>query len=148
MYIYFTNFLNYFINICCGFKKERIDIIVEDLDVDEKLKSVADSFYDSNKNLNNIISKLEELYFDKMRYPQCNTTFDIENSFFQELTSKNNEIEQALSEKKDFKEKYNSLIEIFNKVYSIMKEALEKFETSKGEETQKTYQDDRINGII
>ena len=144
MYIYFTNFLNYFINICCGFKKERIDIIVEDLDVDEKLKSVADSFYDSNKNLNNIISKLEELYFDKMRYPQCNTTFDIENSFFQELTSKNNQIEQALSEKKDFKEKYNSLIEIFNKVYSTMKEALEKFEPTKGEETQKTYQDDRI----
>ena len=144
MYIYFTNFLNYFINICCGFKKERIDIIVEDLDVDEKLKSVADSFYDSNKNLNNIISKLEELYFDKMRYPQCNTTFDIENSFFQELTTKNNQIEQELSEKKDFKEKYNSLIEIFNKVYSIMKEALEKFEPTKGEETQKTYQDDRI----
>ena len=144
MFIYFTNFLNYFINICCGFKKERIDIIVEDLDVDEKLKSVADSFYDSNKNLNNIISKLEELYFDKMRYPQCNTTFDIENSFFQELTTKNNQIEQELSEKKDFKEKYNSLIEIFNKVYSIMKEALEKFEPSKGEETQKTYQDDRI----
>ena len=108
------------------------------------MKSVADSFYDSNKNLNNIISKLEELYFDKMRYPQCNTTFDIENSFFQELTSKNNQIEQALSEKKDFKEKYNSLIEIFNKVYSTMKEALEKFEPTKGEETQKTYQDDRI----
>ena len=144
MFIYFINFLNYFINICCGFKKERIDIIVEDLDFDEKLKSVADSFYDSNKNLNNIISKLEELYFDKMRYPQCNTTFDIENSFFQELTTKNNQIEQELSEKKDFKEKYNSLIEIFNKVYSIMKEALEKFEPSKGEETQKTYQDDRI----
>ena len=144
MSIYFTNFLNYFINICCGFKKERIDIIVEDLDVDEKLKSVADSFYDSNKNLNNIISKLEELYFDKMRYPQCNTTFDIENSFFQELTTKNNQIEQELSQKKDFKEKYNLLIEIFNKVYSIMKEALEKFEPTKGEETQKTYQDDRI----
>ena len=38
LYIYLINILNYFINICCRFKKERIDIIVEDLDVDDKLK--------------------------------------------------------------------------------------------------------------
>ena len=144
LYTYFINVLNYFIRICCGFKKERIDIIVEDPEVDEKLKNVADSFFDSNKNLNNIISKIEETFFENMRYPLSNTIFDTENSFFQELSKKNNQIEQELSEKKDFKEKYTSLINVFNNVYSIMKEAIEKMEPSKADENKKTYQDDRI----
>ena len=144
MYIYLINILNYFINICCGFKKERIDIIVEELDVNDQLKSVADSFFDTNKNFNNIISKMEEIFFENMRYPLGNTLFDIENTFFQDLTKKNKEIETELSDKKDFSQKYTSLIDVFNKVYSIMKESLEKFEPSKVDEPQKTYEDDRV----
>jgi len=144
MYIYLINILNYFINICCGFKKERIDIIVDELDVNDQLKSVADSFFDTNKNFNNIISKMEEIFFETMRYPLGNTLFDIENTFFQDLTKKNNEIETELSNKKDFTQKYTSLIGIFNNVYTIMKESLEKFEPSKVDEPQKTYEDDRV----
>ena len=144
LYLYLITILNYFINISCGFKKERIDIIVEDLDIDEKLKNVADSFFDSNKNFNNIITQLEEKIFDNLSYSLGNNMLDIENISFQDLTKKNTELETELSEKKDFVEKYTILIEVFNKVYLVMKEALEKFEPSKIEEPKKTYEDDRV----
>ena len=144
LYLYLITILNYFINISCGFKKERIDIIVEDLDIDEKLKNVADSFFDSNKNFNNIITQLEEKIFDNLSYSLGNNMLDIENISFQDLTKKNTELETGLSEKKDFVEKYTILIEVFNKVYLVMKEALEKFEPSKIEEPKKTYEDDRV----
>ena len=144
LYTYIINIMNYFINICCRFKKERIDVIVEDVDVDEKLKSVADLFFDSNKNFNNMIAKLEELFFDNLRYLQANNVFEIENSYFQELTQKNAEIETALSENPNFIEKYTSLTEVFNRVYIIMKETMEKYDSSKVDEPQKTYEDDRV----
>ena len=144
VYIYFMNILNYFINICCGFKKERIDIIVEDLDVDDKLKSIADSFSDTNKNLDKLVTKMEELFFDNLQYALGNTILDIENSNFQDLTKKNTEIESALSDKKEFSEKYTSLLTIFNNVYSEMKETMDKYEPSKTDAPKKSYDDDRI----
>ena len=144
LYIYIINVLNYFINICCGFKKERIDIIVGDLDVNEKLKSVADTFFDTNKNLNIIITKMEEIFFENMNYHLGNTILDIENNSFQELTKNNTELETKLSEQKEFSEKYTSLIDVFNKVYLVMKESMEKSESSKIEEPKKVYDDDRV----
>ena len=144
LYIYLINILNYFTNICCGFKKERIDIIVDDLDVDDKLKSVADSFSDTNKNLNKLVTKMEEIFFDNLQYSLGNTIFDIENNNYQELTKENAQIEATLSEKKEFSEKYKSLLSIFNNVYSVMKEAMDKYEPSKTEIPKKSYEDDRI----
>ena len=144
LYIYLINILNYFINICCGFKKERIDIIVEDLDVDDKLKSVADSFSDTNKNLDKLITKMEEIFFDNLQYSLGNTILDIENNDFQDMTKKNSKIESALTEKKEYSEKYKSLLSIFNNVYSVMKEAMDKYEPSKTEIPKKSYEDDRI----
>ena len=144
LYIYLINILNYFINICCGFKKERIDIIVEDLDVDDKLKSVADSFSDTNKNLDKLITKMEEIFFDNLQYSLGNTILDIENNNFQDMTKKNSQIESALTEKKEYSEKYKSLLSIFNNVYSVMKEAMDKYEPSKTEIPKKSYEDDRI----
>ena len=144
LYIYLINILNYFINICCGFKKERIDIIVEDLDVDDKLKSVADSFSDTNKNLDKLITKMEEIFFDNLQYSLGNTILDIENNDFQDMTKKNSQIESALTEKKEYSEKYKSLLSIFNNVYSVMKEAMDKYEPSKTEIPKKSYEDDRI----
>ena len=144
LYIYLINILDYFINICCGFKKERIDIIVEDLDVDDKLKSVADSFSDTNKNLDKLITKMEEIFFDNLQYSLGNTILDIENNDFQDMTKKNSQIESALTEKKEYSEKYKSLLSIFNNVYSVMKEAMDKYEPSKTEIPKKSYEDDRI----
>ena len=144
LYIYLINILDYFINICCGFKKERIDIIVEDLDVDDKLKSVADSFSDTNKNLDKLITKMEEIFFDNLQYSLGNTILDIENNNFQDMTKKNGQIESALTEKKEYSEKYKSLLSIFNNVYSVMKEAMDKYEPSKTEIPKKSYEDDRI----
>ena len=144
LYIYLINILNYFINICCGFKKERIDIIVEDLDVDDKLKSVADSFSDTNKNLDKLITKMEEIFFDNLQYSLGNTILDIENNNFQDMAKKNSQIESALTEKKEYSEKYKSLLSIFNNVYSVMKEAMDKYEPSKTEIPKKSYEDDRI----
>ena len=144
LYLYLINLLNYFINICCGFKKERIDIIVDDLDKNDKLKSVADSFFDSNKNLNNIINKLEPLFFENMRYNLGNAIFDCENSYFKNLTRKNGDIENELNNKAEFNTKYASLIDTFNRVCSVMDSALEKYDTSKIEEDENTYEDDRV----
>ena len=144
LYLYLTNLLNYFINICCGFKKERIDIIVDDLDKNDKLKSVADSFFDSNKNLNNIINKLEPIFFENMRYNLGNAIFDCENSYYKNLTRKNGDIENELNNKVEFNTKYASLIDIFNRVCSAMDSALEKYDTSKVEEEENTYEDDRV----
>ena len=143
LYIYFMNVLNYFINVCCGFKKERIDVIVQELDVDDKLKSVADWFSDTNKNLDKLVTKMEEIFFDNLHYSLGNNILDIENINFQDLMKKNTEIEAALSEKKEYSEKYISLLNIFNNVYSSLKESLDKYEPSK-EEPKKTYEDDRI----
>ena len=143
LYIYFMNILNYFINVCCGFKKERIDVIVQELDVDDKLKSVADWFSDTNKNLDKLVTKMEEIFFDNLHYSLGNNILDIENINFQDLMKKNTEIEAALSEKKEYSEKYISLLNIFNNVYSSLKESLDKYEPSK-EEPKKTYEDDRI----
>jgi hypothetical protein len=143
LYIYFMNVLNYFINVCCGFKKERIDVIVQELDVDDKLKSVADWFSDANKNLDKLVTKMEEIFFDNLHYSLGNNILDIENINFQDLMKKNTEIEAALSEKKEYSEKYISLLNIFNNVYSSLKESLDKYEPSK-EEPKKTYEDDRI----
>ena len=137
------NVLNYFINVCCGFKKERIDVIVQELDVDDKLKSVADWFSDTNKNLDKLVTKMEEIFFDNLHYSLGNNILDIENINFQDLMKKNTEIEAALSEKKEYSEKYISLLNIFNNVYSSLKESLDKYEPSK-EEPKKTYEDDRI----
>jgi hypothetical protein len=144
LYLYLINLLNYFINICCGFKKERIDIIVDDLDKNDKLKSVADSFFDSNKNLNNIINKLEPIFFENMRYNLGNAIFDCENSYFKNLTRKNGDIENELNNKAEFNTKYASLIDTFNRVCSVMDSALEKYDTSKIEEEENTYEDDRV----
>ena len=144
LYIYLINILNYFVNICCGFKKERIDIIVEDLDTDDKLKSVADSFFDTNKNLDNIINKMEEIFFKNLHYPLGNILLDIENSDFQDLTKRNSEMETKLAEQNEFSKKYGLLIYIFNKVYMVMKDALDRYDSTKTEEPQNTYEDDRI----
>ena len=144
LYIYLINILNYFVNICCGFKKERIDIIVEDLDTDDKLKSVADLFFDTNKNLDNIINKMEEIFFKNLHYPLGNTLLDIENSDFQDLTKRNTELEAKLAEQSEFSKKYGLLIYVFNQVYMVMKDALDKYDSTKTEEPQNTYEDDRI----
>jgi len=144
LYLYLVNILNYFINVCCGFKKERINVIVEDLDVNERLKSVADNFFDSNKSLNNLITKMNETFFENLRYPLGNTLFDLENNYFQDLTNKNRDIETELSDNKTFDEKYTSFLVLFNNVYTVMKEAMEKFDPSKIEEPTKTYEDDRV----
>ncbi len=53
-------------------------------------------------------------------------------------------MEEALSEKKEFSEKYKSLLSISNNVYSVMKEAMDKYEPSKTEIQKKSYEDDRI----
>ena len=144
LYKYLTNILNYFINICCGFKKERIDIIVDDLDKNEKLKSVADAFFDSNKNLNGIINKLESIFFNKMKYNLSNAIFDITNSYYVNLTKKNSDMENELNNKTEFDSKYNSLIEVFNKVVVVMETSMEKYDTNTTEEEEKVYEDDRV----
>ena len=145
LYLYLTNALNYFINICCGFKKERIDIIVDDLDKNEKLKTVADSFFDSNKNLNNMVNKLDQMFFNNMRYNLSNSIFDCENSYYKNLTKKNEDIENELNNKTEFDAKYTSLIDAFNKVCVVMNSAMEKFDSIKTEEEEeKVYEDDRI----
>ena len=147
LYLYLTNALNYFINICCGFKKERIDIIVDDLDKNEKLKSVADSFFDSNKNLNNMVNKLEQMFFNNMRYNLSNSIFDCENSYYKNLTKKNEDIENELNSKTEFDTKYTSLIDVFNKVCVVMNSSMEKYDTTKTEgeeEEEKIYEDERV----
>ena len=146
LYLYLINLLKYFLNICCGFKKERIDIIVDDLDKNEKLKSVADSFIDSNKNLNNIIEKVEPVFFKPMSYKLGNTIFDTENANYKTLTQKIADMETELNNKTEFDSKYAALIEIFNKVCIVMTSALEKGETNpKPEEgEEKVYEDDRV----
>ena len=143
LYAYLINILSYFINISCGFKKERIDIIVRDLDNDDKLKIVADSFFDVNKSFNDIIVKLDKNIFENFNFSQGNNIFDIENNCFQDLLKRNINIETELSEQKNFYEKYKLLIEVFNKVYIIMKETLEKLESSKIEESKEVYDNDR-----
>ena len=144
LYLYLTNILRYFISISCGFKKERIDIIVDDLDKNEKLKSVADAFFDSNKNLNNVINKLEPVFFQKMKYNLSNAIFDCGNSYYNNLEKKNANIENELNNKAEFDSKYPSLIDTFNKVCVVMESALEKYDTSKTEEEDKVYEDDRV----
>ena len=144
LYLYLINILRYFINICCGFKKERIDIIVDDLDKNEKLKSIADLFFDSNKNLNDIINKLENIFFNKMKYNLGNGIFDCGNSYYKILTKKNGDIENELNCKTQFDSKYTSLIDTFNKVCIVIDSALEKYDTSKTEEEENTYEDDRV----
>ena len=144
LYLYLINILRYFINICCGFKKERINIIVDDLDKNEKLKSVADSFFDSNKYLNDIINKLENIFFNKMKYNLGNGIFDCENSYYKILIKKNSDIENELNCKTQYDSKYSSLIDIFNKVCIVIDSALEKYDKSKAEEEENTYQDDRV----
>ena len=144
LYTYLTNVLNYFINICCGFKKERIDIIVEDLDKNEKLKVVADSFFDSNKNLNNVLNKIEQIFFNTMSYTSGNTIFDCENPHFKSLISKNQDMEKELGNKTEYDTKYAGLIDLFNKVCGVMNTAMEKNETTKQEEEEKVYEDDRV----
>ena len=144
LYLYLTNILKYFIDICCGFKKERIDIIVDDLDKNDKLKSVADSFMNSNKNLNNVVNKLEPLFFDKMKYNISNTILDCKNSDYQNLEKKNKDIENELNNKTVFETKYPSLIDTFNKVCSVIDSALDKYDPSKTEEEDKVYEDDRV----
>ena len=144
LYKYLTNILNYFINICCGFKKERIDIIVDELDKNDKLKSVADAFFDSNKNLNSIINKLESIFFEKMKYNLSNTIFDLENSYYINLTKKNGDIQNELNNKTEFDSKYNTLIDTLNKVIVVMESSMEKYDTNTAEEEEKTYEDDRV----
>ena len=144
LYTYLTNVLNYFINICCGFKKERIDIIVEDLDKNEKLKVVADSFFDSNKNLNNMLNKIDQIFFNTMSYTSGNTIFDCENPHFKSLISKNQDMEKELGNKTEYDTKYAGLIDLFNKVCGVMNTAMEKNETTKQEEEEKVYEDDRV----
>ena len=143
LYAYLINIFSYFINISCGFKKERIDIIVRDLDNDDKLKIVADSFFDVNKSFNDIIVKLDKNIFENFNFSQGNNIFDIKNNCFQDLLKRNINIETELSEQKNFYEKYKLLIEVFNKVYIIMKETLEKLESSKIEESKEVYDNDR-----
>ena len=144
MYLYLTNTLNYFLNICCGFKKERIDIIVDDLDKNERLKSIADSFFDSNKNLNDIINKFDTIFFNKMKYNLGNTLLDCQNSYYKNLTTKNGDIENELNKSTDFDSKYTSLIDIFNKVCIVINSSLEKYDATQTEEEENNYQDDRI----
>ena len=144
MYLYLTNTLNYFLNICCGFKKERIDIIVDDLDKNERLKSIADSFFDSNKNLNDIINKFDTIFFNKMKYNFGNTLLDCQNSYYKNLTTKNGDIENELNKSTDFDSKYTSLIDIFNKVCIVINSSLEKYDATQTEEEENNYQDDRI----
>ena len=145
LYTYLINSLNYFINICCGFKKERIDIIVDDLDKNDKLKVVADSFFDSNKNLNNVINKIEETFFNNMSYSSSKNIFDCENTYFKNLITKNGDIENELNNKTEFDTKYAGLIDVFNKVCVVINSALEKGDTTKPEqEEQKVYEDDRV----
>ena len=144
MYLYLTNLLQYFCKICCGFKKERIDIIVDDLDKNDKLKSVADSFIDSNKTFNNLIEKLEPVFFKDFTYKLGNTTFDVENSYYQTLSKKNQEMENELNDKTEYDIKYASLIDTFNKVCVVMSSDLEKMDTTKNEEEEKIYEDDRV----
>ena len=144
MYLYLINLLQYFCKICCGFKKERIDIIVDDLDKNDKLKSVADSFIDSNKTFNNLIEKLEPVFFKDFTYKLGNTTFDVENSYYQTLSKKNQEMENELNDKTEYDIKYTSLIDTFNKVCVVMSSDLEKMDTTKTEEEEKLYEDDRV----
>jgi len=146
MYLYLTNLLQYFCRVCCGFKKERIDIIVDDLDKNDKLKSVADSFIDSNKTFNALVEKLEPVFFKNFTYKLGNTTFDVENSHYQTLSKKNQEMENELNEKTEYDIKYTSLIDTFNKVCGVMSSDLEKIDTTKPaeEEEEKVYEDDRV----
>ena len=146
LYLYVTNFLNYFLNICCGFKLERIDIIVDDLDKNDKLKSMAESFFDSNKNLNDVVSKLESVFFDDFKFNLGNAVFDTENSYFQNLVKKNGNMENELKNEAEYEGKYNSLIDVFNKVCIVMESAMEKYDTSNAdeEEEESKYLDERI----
>ena len=150
LYLYLTNMLIYFIQISIGFKKQRIDIIVDQSDNDNQLPDVADSFFNSNVNLNNIIEKMESTFFSHMKYNISNSIFELTKKSYTDIVGKNNDIKNELGKEIMFVEKYKNLIELFDKLCTTITSSLESYEQKLDKEEtmkEKTYNDGRINLI-
>ena len=129
LYNYSTNSILYYIIITCSFKTERIDIILHNLDTENKLSDIANNFNNIYSSLKQIISSYSKKFFKEIPYETSNKIFDITSSYYIKFIETLNNIDKELAKEEIYNIKYSNLLDILNKILIVMNSSFEKFES-------------------
>ena len=129
LYNYSTNSILYYIIITCSFKTERIDIILNNLDTENKLSDIANNFNNNYSSLKQIISSYSKKFFKEIPYETSNKIFDITSSYYIKFIETLNNIDKELAKEEIYNIKYSNLLDILNKILIVMNSSFEKFES-------------------
>ena len=129
LYNYSTNSILYYIIITCSFKTERIDIILNNLDTENKLSDIANNFNNIYSSLKQIISSYSKKFFKEIPYETSNKIFDITSSYYIKFIETLNNIDKELAKEEIYNIKYSNLLDILNKILIVMNSSFEKFES-------------------
>ena len=138
LYNYSSNTINYYITISCSFKKERIDIILNDLDNDNKLNDIANNFKSIYSSLKQLFNALSKKFFNDISYENSNKIFDTTSPYYTKFIETYHNLKEETS-KDDivYNLKYENLLEILNKVLILMSTNFEKFESENEKDENK-----------
>lgn len=130
LYCYCINLLSYYIKVAIMFKLDRIDVLVSG-DKIGKLTDTAKNIHTGYKNIKKLLHKLNEKFFTVIPYKVSNNIFDISSSYYTNLIDTLNSLGEDQSNSSKYNEKYDSLVEVSNKVCVIANSSLEKYEKDK-----------------
>ena len=133
-YSYSSLFL--IIEVAPYYDNERLDIILNNEDKEDKIPIVAKEFYNTFRNLKKNITKIQEKFFNEIPYENANKIFDDQKSNYFKLTEVNNQISDILKNDEKWFIKYPNILENLNKLFALITSSFEKFE-SKENETEK-----------
>ena len=130
LYNYSTNAINYYITLSCYFKKERIDIILNDLDNDNKLNDIANNFTSIYSSLKQLLNTLSKKFFNEITYENSNKIFDTTSNYYTKFIETYHNLNEEIS-KDDivYNLKYENLLDILNKILILMSSNFQKFES-------------------
>ena len=122
------------IEVAPFYDNERLDIILNNQDKEDKIPVVAKEFHNTFRNLKKNITKIQEKFFDEIPYENANKLFDDKNSNYFKLTEVNNKISEILKNKEEkWFVKYPNILENLNKLFALITSSFEKFENKENE---------------
>ena len=145
LYNYSTNAINYYITLSCSFKKERVDIILNDLDKDDKLGDIANNFISIYSSLKQLLNTLSKKFFNDITYENSNKIFDVTSTYYTKFIETFHNLNEEISKDDiEYKVKYENLLDILNKILILMSSNFQKFE-SENENNEKNKENENSN---
>ena len=139
LYEYMNVILSYFVNLSINCKTERIDELVNGSEESfAKLIDVGNNFFIMFKNIKRLLTRVNQKFFDDIKYESSNQILDINSSYFTAIVTLWNKTQQGKSneDNEPYASRYNNAFDSLNKLCVLIIACMEKFEKENEKDDQ------------